>query len=126
MRYAEVLASILAEGVPEHVEQAVEVPEPADEPRPVVTVSAVGGEAVEVDQFDLKLAAIQAGVAGPDLDHDASYGRLLDVVRANGPAKLFKALLSVRAVSLPIYRLRQHGRPWKPNPITIKQENCTP
>jgi hypothetical protein len=94
-------------------------PPPRDEvevgPPPTVTLSAIGGRAVVVDEAQLLALLDAAGVTpGPDFTRE-DFGRILS--QAKGGHPLLSPLLSVRSELAPIYKVRTAaGRPWRPCP----------
>jgi hypothetical protein len=95
------------------------VPPPKDEveevPPPTVTLSAVGGRAVVVDEAQLLALLDAAGVTpGPDLTRH-EFGVIL--AHAKGGHPMMGPLLTARCELAPLYKLRTaEGRPWRPTP----------
>ncbi len=110
----EALRAIFAQDIP-HTDDWT--PPPRDdievEPPPTVTLSAVGGRSVVVDEADF-LALLDAAGLAPTPDYTRSdLGRLLGQAKQGHP--LLSALLTVRSDLAPLYRVRTAaGRPWRP------------
>lgn len=121
---ATLLAEILAEDVP-HLGDGWTPPpneEVDDEPRPTVTVTALGGPTVELDEQDFQGLVERAGlVLFGDLTQ-TDMGRLMTAAKDRFPRHLLHALLSVRTPTTPVYRVRKDGRPWRPPDVNPNPE----
>ena len=118
------LREILMEEVPHTGDDWT--PPPKDEvevvPPPTVTLAAVGGRAVVVDEAQLLALLDAAGVTpGPDVSR-ADFGKAL--MQAKGSLALLAPLLAVRCDLAPLYRVKTStGRPWRPSITTAVESH---